>query len=70
MDPILSLAYIAVVLMVGVLCTFIAKELKLPYNLILILLGLFLGSLFYSGSPFVSLDKGLVLGVGTLALVL
>jgi potassium/hydrogen antiporter len=70
MDSILVLAFIAVVLLVGVLCKFISKELKLPYNLILILLGLVLGSLFYSGNPLVQIDSGFILGIGTLALVM
>ena len=70
MDPILVLAYIAVILMAGVLCSFVSKELKLPYNLMLILLGLFLGGLYYSGRAVVSVDTGFVVGVGTLALIL
>jgi potassium/hydrogen antiporter len=70
MDPILALAYIAIVLLVGILCKFIAKELKLPYSLILILLGMLFGTIFFSGNPLLRIDNNLILGIGTLALVM
>ncbi|MBN1793251.1 cation:proton antiporter [Candidatus Woesearchaeota archaeon] len=70
MDPMIVLAYIAILLMIGVLCTFVSRMLRLPYNLILLLLGLFLGSLFVSGSPLVQIDSGFIVAIGTLMLVL
>ena len=70
MDPILGLSYIAIVLLAGILCLFLARQLKLPYNLLLLLLGLFLGSLVYSGTPVFGISTSFVAGIGILALVM
>jgi potassium/hydrogen antiporter len=70
MEPLIVLSYIAIVLMAGVLCAFLSRELRIPYTIILVLLGLFLGSLVQGGQPILAIHNNFILGVGLLALIL
>ncbi|MFH0869704.1 MAG: cation:proton antiporter [archaeon] len=70
MDAFILLTYVAVILMLGVLCNIIAKALRIPPSLILLLLGIFLGSTSYEGKPLIELDPMFVIGLGTLAMVM
>lgn len=70
MDPFILLTYVAVILMLGVLCNIIAKAVRIPSSLILLLLGIFLGSASYEGKPLIELDQMFIIGIGTLAMVM
>ncbi|MBN2141795.1 cation:proton antiporter [Candidatus Woesearchaeota archaeon] len=70
MDPMIVLTYIAIILLIGVLCTFVSKALRLPYHLILLLLGIFLGSLYMNGVPLFQVDASFIIGISTLLVVL
>jgi len=70
MDPFILLTYVAAILMLGVLCSIISKALRIPSSLILLLLGIFLGSASYEGKPLIELDPMFIIGLGTLAMVM
>jgi NhaP-type Na+/H+ or K+/H+ antiporter len=70
MDPLIVLTYIAIVLMIGVLASIVAKILKIPYPLLLIVLGMILGATTFQGSPLIAIDETFTMGIGVLALVM
>ncbi len=70
MEALIVLTHIAIILLIGMLCSFLAKALKIPSPLVLILTGLFLGSLSVNGSQLISLNQGFVIGLSLLALLM
>ena len=51
MDAIVYITYIAIILIVGLICSFISKKLKIPNILLLIIAGMLLQHVNYEGSP-------------------
>ncbi|MBN2052914.1 cation:proton antiporter [Candidatus Woesearchaeota archaeon] len=70
MDSLLILTNIAVVLLLGLLCSFLAKKLKISDVLVLLLLGILIGRLAYNGQPLFVFDNIFITAVGVLALVM
>ena len=70
MDAFLALANIAIILLLGSLCSLIAKKLRLSDVLVLILLGIILGRFAFGGQALFEFDRSFLLGLGTLALVM
>lgn len=70
MEALIVLTHIAVILLIGMLCSLFAKSLRLPSPLILILMGLFLGSISTNGSPLISINNEFVIGLSLLALLM
>ncbi len=71
MDPsLLYLAYIGIILFLGIITTIISKKIKIPNVLLLILLGIGIGNIDYKGGPLISFPDVFILSIGVLALVL
>ena len=68
--PLLYLSYIAVMLLLGILCTALANKIKIANVLLLIVLGLGLGFLTYKGAPLISFPLLFLTSIATLALVM
>jgi len=70
MDALLALTNIAVVLLLGLLCSLLAKKLRISDVLVLLLLGIILGRLAYNGQSLFVFDDSFIIAVGVLALVM
>ncbi len=70
MEPLLILTHLSIILLFGILCTIVAKRLKVPYMLLLIICGMALGSLIYNGEPLITFPPIFTNSIGVLALVL
>lgn len=71
MDPLLVLTNIAIILLLGILCTVIAKKLKLSNILFLVVLGIVLGRLVTNnGEPVFTFEPSFLVAIGILALVM
>jgi NhaP-type Na+/H+ or K+/H+ antiporter len=70
MDALLALTNIAVILLLGMLCSLLAKKLSIPDALVLLLLGLIIGRIAYKGQPLIVFDNSFLVGVAILALVM
>lgn len=70
MDSILFLTYLAVILLLGIICTLISRKLKIPNLLLLIIAGIIIGNLDYKGSPLLYFPGLFLTSVGILALVM
>jgi len=70
MDPLLVLTNIAIILLLGILCTVLAKKLKLSNILFLVLLGVILGRIITDGEPIFQFEGSFLVAIGILALVM
>ena len=71
MNPsLMYLAYIGIILFLGIITTIISKKIKIPNVLLLMLLGIGLGNITYKGGPLISFPDVFTLSIGVLALVL
>jgi len=70
MEPLLVLTHLTIVLLCGILFTLISRRLKIPYMLLLLLAGIFLGNLSYNGQPLIAFPPIFINSIGILALVL
>ncbi len=70
MEPLLILTHLAIILLFGILFTMVARRLKIPHMLLLILCGMALGSLVYNGQPLIMFPPIFTNSIGVLALVL
>ncbi|HHE36692.1 MAG TPA: hypothetical protein ENL16_02655 [Candidatus Woesearchaeota archaeon] len=73
MDPsnsLIVLTNIAVILLLGILCSLLSKKLRISNILILILLGIILGRLDYNGEPLFFFSPSFLVGISILALVM
>jgi NhaP-type Na+/H+ or K+/H+ antiporter len=70
MDAFLALANIAIILLLGSLCSLIAKKLRISDVLVLLLLGILLGRFAFGGQSLFEFDSSFLLGIGVLALVM
>jgi NhaP-type Na+/H+ or K+/H+ antiporter len=70
MDALLALTNIAVLLLLGLLCSLIAQKLKMSNVLLLVLLGVLLGNMSYQGESIFHFDSVFLVGLGVLALVM
>jgi len=70
MDALLVLTNIGIILLLGLLVSVLSKRLKISNVLLLVLLGLVLGRILYSGHPLFFFEPNLLVGIGILALVM
>lgn len=70
MESILFLTYLAIILLLGIICTVISRKLKIPNLLLLIIIGIILGNLEYKGSPLIAFPGIFLTSIGILALVM
>jgi NhaP-type Na+/H+ or K+/H+ antiporter len=69
-EALIILTHIAIILLIGMLCSLFAKALKLPAPLILVLVGLFIGSISANGNQLISINQDFVIGLSLLALLM
>jgi len=70
MDALLALTNIAIILLLGALCSVMAKKIRISDVLVLLVLGLLLGRIAYKGQSLFVFDNSFLVGVGVLALVM
>ncbi|MBL7147542.1 MAG: cation:proton antiporter [Nanoarchaeota archaeon] len=70
MDALIFLTYLAVVLLIGLFCTFIARKIKIPNVLLLIVTGIILGNIYYKEAPLISFPPVFLTSISILALVM
>ena len=70
MDALLVLTNIAIILLLGILCSLLSKKLRISNILVLVVLGIILGRLAYKGQPLFVFDPSFLVGIGVLALVM
>ena len=69
-EVLLFLTYLAVILLIGILVSILSKKLKLPNTLMLILVGIALGSITYKDAPLIWFPELFLSAISTLALVM
>lgn len=70
MDALLVLTNIAIILLLGILCSLLSKKLRIPNVLFLVVLGIILGRVSYNQQPLFIFDSSFLVGIGSLALVM
>ena len=70
MDALLVLTNIAIVFVLGLLCSLLSKKLKLSNVLFLVVLGIILGEIMNGAKPFFDFSPTFLVGIGILALVM
>ena len=70
METILVLSHLTLVLLFGILFAMLSRRLRIPYALLLLLCGIFLGRLVYNGRPLIDFPPIFITSIGILALVL
>jgi potassium/hydrogen antiporter len=70
METLLLLSHLTIVLLFGILFAIIAKRLRIPHMLLLLISGIFLGNLIYNGKPLIIFPQIFTNSIGILALVL
>ncbi|MBW2990372.1 cation:proton antiporter [Candidatus Woesearchaeota archaeon] len=70
MDALFVLTNIAIILLLGILCSLLSKKLRISNTLVLVVLGIILGRLSYNNQPLFMFDPSFLVGIGILALVL
>ena len=70
MAALIFLTYIAVILIVGIVCTLIAREINIPNILLLIIAGMVMGAIPYGGKPLIEFPGVFLTSIGILALVM
>ncbi len=70
MDPITFLTYLAILLLVGIICTLLSQKIRIPNILLLIIAGILIGNLSYRGNPLIQFPDTFLTSISVLALVL
>ena len=70
MDALVFLTYLAVILLIGIFCTFLMQKLKIPNILLLLIAGITLGSISYKEAPLISFPPIFLTSISILALVM
>lgn len=70
MDALLVLTNIAIILLLGILCSLLSKKLRISNILVLVVLGIILGKINYEGQPLFVFEPSFLVGIGILALVM
>jgi cell volume regulation protein A len=69
-EVLLYLTYFGVILLIGMLLTIVAKKMRVPNYLLLILAGIFIGSMEYQGKPLIYFEPVFLTVLALLALVM
>lgn len=70
MEVLVFLTYLAVTLLIGIFCTFLAQKIKIPNILLLLIAGMILGNISYKGAPPISFPQVFLTSISILALVM
>ena len=70
MEPITFLTYLAIVLLIGLICTILSQKIKIPNVMLLIVAGIIIGNISYKGAPILSFPDAFLTSISVLALVL
>ena len=70
MEPITFLTYLAILLLVGIICTLLSQKLRIPNILLLILAGILIGNISYKGEAIIQFSETFLTSISVLALVL
>lgn len=69
-DALIYLTYIGVLLLIGLICAIIAKKVRLPNVLLLIIVGIMLNKITYKGAQLIYFPDVFLTSIGILALVM
>ena len=70
MEAVLYLTYIAIILLLGIICTIISNKIKIPNILLLIIVGMILSKFSYNGQVLIAFPSAFLTSIGILALVM
>ncbi len=70
MEAITFLTYLAVLLLLGIICTLISQKIKIPNILLLIIIGMLLGKMKFHGMPIMEFPAVFLTSIAILALVM
>lgn len=70
MEPLTFLTYLALVLLVGIICTILSQKIKIPNIILLMMAGIFLGNIYYKGEALINFPDVFLTSISILALVL
>lgn len=70
MEPITFLTYLAIVLLVGIICTILSEKIKISNILLLIIAGALIGNLSYKGQAVIQFPDTFLTSISVLALVM
>ncbi len=70
MEATTFLTYLAVVLLLGIICTLVSQKIKIPNILLLIIIGMLLGKIKYQGKLLMEFPPLFLTSIGILALVM
>jgi len=70
MDALFYLTSLAIIMVIGILCTIFSEKIKMPNVLLLVIAGIIIGHVDYNGNPLINFSPLFLTSVGTLALVM
>lgn len=70
MDALFYLTSLAIIMVIGILCTIFSEKIKIPNVLLLVIAGIIIGHIDYYGDPLVNFSPLFLTCVGILALVM
>jgi len=70
MDTLQFLTHIAILLLIGIACSMLAKRLRIPQILLLVFAGIGLSRLTREGQPYFQFDPGFLMSISVLTLVM
>ncbi len=70
MDALFYLTSLAIIMVIGILCTIFSEKIKMPNVLLLVIAGIIIGHVEYEGNPLINFSPLFLTSVGTLALVM
>ena len=70
MEPITFLTYLAIILLIGIICTILSQKIKIPNIILLILAGILIGNVNYRGELLINFPDAFLTSISVLALVL
>ena len=70
MDALFYLTSLAIIMVIGILCTIFSEKIKIPNILLLVIAGIIIGHIDYYGDPLINFSPLFLTCVGILALVM
>ena len=70
MDALFYLTSLAIIMVIGILCTIFSEKIKMPNVLLLVIAGIIIGHIDYYGKPLINFSPLFLTSVGILALVM
>ncbi|MBD3310619.1 hypothetical protein GF351_05360 [Candidatus Woesearchaeota archaeon] len=69
-DPLIYLTYVAIILLIGIICSLISRKLGIPNILLLLLAGIGLNNIYYRGEQLIDFPPVFLTSIAILALVM